>query len=153
MSAENPPTYNFNGIDFNPSFYVNETTSTNFFTEDQANALYLRKTINDTATGLETFSTGIKTNTIDSVLATDTTDISTNSTGNIFIGTSASRTNANPIQIGTTASIVRFGLLQILKSLLIILLQRQIFNVLILIQYLLQIVFLFRFTHRTNNNW
>ena len=28
MSAENPPTYNFNGIDFNPSFYINDNTIT-----------------------------------------------------------------------------------------------------------------------------
>ena len=108
MSAENPPTYNFSGIDFNPSFYVDESNSTGI-TQEQANALYLQKTIPDTATALETFSGGIKTNTIDTINTTDVTNISTNSTGNIFIGTSASRTSANPIQIGTTSSLIRFG--------------------------------------------
>ena len=108
MSAENPPTYNFSGIDFNPSFYVDESNSSGI-TQEQANTLYLQKTIPDTATALETFSGGIKTNTIDTINTADVTNISTNSTGNIFIGTSASRTSSNPIQIGTTASLIRFG--------------------------------------------
>lgn len=58
MSAENPPTYNFSGIDFNPSFYVDESNSTGI-TQEQANTLYLQKTIPDTATALETFSAGL----------------------------------------------------------------------------------------------
>ncbi len=52
MSAENPPTYNFDGIDINPGFYVNETNS-KWLTEEQANALYLKKTVIDTATVLD----------------------------------------------------------------------------------------------------
>lgn len=109
MTSELPPDppY-FSGIDFNPSFYVDESNSSGI-TQEQANTLYLQKTIPDTATALETFSGGIKVNTIETVNTADITNISTNSTGNIFIGTSASRTNANPIQIGTTASLIRFG--------------------------------------------
>ncbi len=109
MSAENPPTYNFSGIDFNPSFYVDESNSSGI-TQEQANTLYLQKTIPDTATALETFSGGIKTNTIDNVSSTDTSNILINSTGNINIGTSSSRTSANPIIIGNgNNSIVRIG--------------------------------------------
>lgn len=63
MSAENPPTYNFLGIDFNPSFYVDESNSSGI-TQEQANALYLQKTIPDTATALETFSAGISATTV-----------------------------------------------------------------------------------------
>jgi hypothetical protein len=63
MSAENPPTYNFSGIDFNPSFYVDESNSSGI-TQEQANALYLQKTIPDTATALETFSAGISATTV-----------------------------------------------------------------------------------------
>lgn len=60
MSAYNPPTYYFNGIGFNSSFY----TVTTGLTQSQANALYLKKTTPDTATAIETFNAGIKTNSI-----------------------------------------------------------------------------------------
>jgi len=56
-----PPDIYFNGINFNSSFYVEDTAG---FTESQANALYLRKTITDTATALETFSSGLETTTL-----------------------------------------------------------------------------------------
>jgi len=99
MTSELPPDppY-FSGIDFNPSFYVDESNSSGI-TQEQANTLYLQKTIPDTATALETFPGGIKTNSIDNVLSTDISNILINSTGNINIGTSTSR----------TASLVRFG--------------------------------------------
>ena len=51
-----PPTYYFSGLNFNPAFYETEG-----ITESQANALYLRKTVPDTATALETFDFGIVT--------------------------------------------------------------------------------------------
>ena len=51
-----PPTYYFSGLNFNPAFY-----ETGGITEAQANALYLRKTVPDTATALETFNAGIVT--------------------------------------------------------------------------------------------
>jgi hypothetical protein len=106
MSAENPPTFSFNGIDFNPTYYINSSG----FTQEQANALYLKKTIPDTATAIETFSGGIKTNSIENVLTTDVSNILINSTGNINIGTSTSRTTSNPIIIGnSTNSIIRLG--------------------------------------------
>lgn len=55
----NPPDYYFTGVNFNPAFYTNTG-----FTEAQANALYLKKKVPDTATALETFNAGIKTNSI-----------------------------------------------------------------------------------------
>lgn len=54
-----PPEYYFSNINFNPAFYANEATG---FTQAQANALYLRKTVPDTATALETFNAGINVN-------------------------------------------------------------------------------------------
>ena len=64
--AINPPSIYFNGINFNSVFYVQTPSSGSGFTETQANSLYLRKTIPDTATALETFNDGlIVTNTLD----------------------------------------------------------------------------------------
>jgi hypothetical protein len=48
----NPPEYYFTSIDFNSTFY--ETTNGSL-TQTQANALYLQKTVPDTATAKETF--------------------------------------------------------------------------------------------------
>jgi len=62
MSAYFPPLYSFTGLDFNPTIF--ETTST--FTQDQANTLYLQKTVADTATAVETFNAGIITQNVDS---------------------------------------------------------------------------------------
>lgn len=56
-----PPNIYFNGINFNSEFYAQDTAG---FTESKANALYLRKTITDTATALETFSSGLETTTL-----------------------------------------------------------------------------------------
>jgi len=53
------PEYYFPNINFNPAFYANEATG---FTQAQANALYLRKTVPDTATAVETFNAGINVN-------------------------------------------------------------------------------------------
>jgi len=64
----NPPDYYFDGVNFNPAFYANDTGGG--FTEAQANALYLKKTVADTATAIETFNAGIKTNSITLVSGT-----------------------------------------------------------------------------------
>ena len=61
MSAFYPPSYTFTGINFNSGFFTTPTTG---LTQTQANAIYLRKTTPDTASALETFTAGIKTNTI-----------------------------------------------------------------------------------------
>jgi hypothetical protein len=109
MSAENPPTFSFNGIDFNPTYYVNESTSSGF-TQEQANALYLKKTTPDTATAIETFTGGIKTNTIESVIDTDTLNIQTVSDtatnivniGNATTNNQTLNLNSKTINIGDT---------------------------------------------------
>ena len=109
MTSEQPPTEYFAGIDFNPSFYQ-DTGTTAGISETTANLLYLRKTVADTATAVETFNTGIKTNTIDNVLTTDTSNILIDSIGSINIGTSAARGISYPIIIGNaTGTITRFG--------------------------------------------
>ena len=59
-----PPEYQFNGLIFNPNFWVSPTST---LTQDVANQLYLRKTVTDTASALETFNGGIKTNSITSI--------------------------------------------------------------------------------------
>jgi hypothetical protein len=59
MSAYPPPLYSFTGLDFNPTIF--EVTDT--FTQDEANLLYLQKTVADTATVVETFNAGIITTT------------------------------------------------------------------------------------------
>ena len=107
MTEAKPPEFYFDGIEFNSQYFNNESSE---LTKDEADARYLKKTSPDTATALETFSGGIKTNSIDNVLSTDTSNILINSTGNINIGTSSSRTASNPIIIGNgNSSIVRIG--------------------------------------------
>lgn len=61
MTSSNPPYPNFNGITYNSSFFSTESQA---LTQGQANLLYLRKTIADTATAQEAFSAGIKTDSI-----------------------------------------------------------------------------------------
>jgi hypothetical protein len=110
MSAENPPTYNFPGIEFNPTYFINESISSGF-TEEQANALYLKKKIPDTATALETFNVGIKTNSIEPINATDTVNINTVSSTAINIVNIGNNTtneqtlnlNSKTINIGDTS--------------------------------------------------
>jgi 3-phosphoshikimate 1-carboxyvinyltransferase len=54
MSSSNPPYPYYDGITYNSAFFTAESSSG--LSETQANALYLRKTITDTATALETFN-------------------------------------------------------------------------------------------------
>jgi hypothetical protein len=104
MSAENPPTFSFNGIDFNPTYYVNESTSSGI-TREQANTLYLQKTIPDTATVTETFTGGIKTDVIESVTPVATFTFLNNQTGILHIGTANNRTgNINIANTQTTGT-------------------------------------------------
>ena len=56
MTSELPPTYYFTDINYNSSFYGSDDTAN--LTEALANSLYLRKTVPDTATAVETFSSG-----------------------------------------------------------------------------------------------
>jgi hypothetical protein len=107
MTTAPPPTFYFLGIEFNPSFFEDASST---LTKQECDQRYLIKIEQDTATALETFTGGIKTNSIENVLTTDISNILINSTGNINIGTSASRTTSNPIIIGnSTNSIIRLG--------------------------------------------
>jgi hypothetical protein len=93
MSAYNPPT--IISTIYNPYFFA---ISTSGLTQGQANALYLKKTTADTATALETFSSGILSNSIGSIggtLALGGNDI-------INMGTASGRSAAVSINtVGT----------------------------------------------------
>jgi hypothetical protein len=62
MSAENPPTYNFNGIDFNPGFYTEATTGGSGISQGEADTRYLIKVQPDSTNSIQTFEQGIQTN-------------------------------------------------------------------------------------------
>lgn len=103
MSSSNPPYPNFNGITYNSSFFPTESSA---LTQGQANLLYLRKTVADTATAQETFTTGIATNNLNTTSTASNLVIGSNTnTGTIFINTSATNnTNTDPaIAIGTSS--------------------------------------------------
>ena len=101
MSSYNPPIYYFSGIGFNSAFYTFMTTG---LTQSQANALYLQKTTPDTATAVETFSSGILTTSVDVPTSSSGINIGVGSTsGTINIGTASVRTGG--INIGNGSSV------------------------------------------------
>ena len=61
MTTIPPPSSQFTGIFYNPSFWISSATS---LTQSVANTLYLRKTTTDSASALETFNAGISTQTM-----------------------------------------------------------------------------------------
>ena len=68
MSAFPPPNVYFNGIIYDSAYFTQSSSgSGSGLTKAQANALYLQKTIPDTAAALETFSAGISTNSIKAI--------------------------------------------------------------------------------------
>jgi len=102
MSIINPPLFEFPNINFNSSFFTS-TNSVNL-TQSQANALYLQKTIPDSASAVETFTTGINTNIVQP----------SSSSANLFLYTIASYalnfgTNALSIAIGSLSAIINIG--------------------------------------------
>lgn len=105
MTTSKPPKY-LSSI-FNSFYYAEDVTTG--FTQAEADLRYLKKNITDTATALETFSGGIITNSIESVISTDTINIATGSRdGPINIGTALTATGV--MTIGSlTGSIVKFG--------------------------------------------
>ena len=109
MTSSNPPYPYFNGITYNPSFFISSSSSSGSgLTKAQANALYLQKTVADTATVLETFSGGIATNSLNTTTTSSNLLIgATGNTGTITISTvNTGNTNANPaISIGTDAGV------------------------------------------------
>jgi hypothetical protein len=69
---------------YNPSYF---NTSGTGLTQTQANALYLQKTVSDTATALESFTGGVAVNTIQPTSATGDMSIYPAQTGgNLYIG-------------------------------------------------------------------
>ena len=94
------PTFYFNNIIFNSSFYP--STSTSGITQTQADARYLIKISSDTATSSENFSLGLTSLNVEPTVATGNLTIAgTQTTGNLFIG--GSQTTGN-ISIGYNAS-------------------------------------------------
>ena len=79
MSAFPPPNVYFNGIIYDSDYF---TQSSSGLTLSQANAKYLQKTIPDTASALETFNGGIKTNVIDPTTTGGTIQIGHGATNN-----------------------------------------------------------------------
>ena len=96
MSIQNPPLYS--GITYNSAFFAEDGGG---ITEAQANALYLRKTVTDTATALETFNNGIASASVNS----------TSSSTNMTIGSNLAATQT--LTLGSAGTVtVNNGTLQ-----------------------------------------
>jgi len=104
MGTYQPPTYYFSGIGFNSAFYEVSTTGISL---TQANALYLRKTTQDTATAIETFNAGIKANSIDALTSTGNMVINTG-TGNTTVGATSGVVYIGNNQVGL-GSVINIG--------------------------------------------
>ena len=103
MSSDNPPYPYYPNIPYNPSFFTSDSGTG--LTEAQANTLYLKKTVPDTATAQETFNAGIITPSI-----TSTGTMSITSGAGLTIGpTSGALTigppNNNTMNIGNNSSV------------------------------------------------
>jgi len=100
MSASNPPTYVVSI--YNPSFF---TTTTTGLTQGQANGLYLSKTVADTASGIETFTSGTKSSNYDVVTPSSVMLIGTSQTSSFMaIGCADSRSGNITLASGATQS-------------------------------------------------
>lgn len=107
MTTAPPPEYYFPGIEFNPDFFEDVSST---LTKKDADARYLIKTEQDTATAIETFTGGIKTNSIESVIDTDTLNIQTVSStatnivnvGNATTNNQTLNLNSKTINVGDT---------------------------------------------------
>lgn len=102
MSSSNPPYPYYNGITYNPAFFM---TTNSGLTQAQASLLYLQKTTTDTATAVETFSSGILTSKVDVPTSSSDMNIATGaSSGTINIGTAGARTGNINIGSGAVSS-------------------------------------------------
>ena len=77
----NPPEFQFTGLFYNPEWWT-ATAGGGGLTQDEGDALYLRKTVPDTATALETFSAGLIANTYDLSSAATTKNLFSTQTAN-----------------------------------------------------------------------
>ena len=102
MTSSNPPYPYFNGIEYNSAFF---TSIDSGLTIAQANSKYLQKTIPDTATAIETFSNGIKTDAINPTTTTGTIQIGQTATNsNVEIAAQASRSTVLHLGDGNLSS-------------------------------------------------
>jgi hypothetical protein len=72
MATNTAPSPSFSGINFNPSFFSTSTS----LTVEEADTLYLNKSVADTANVLETFTVGIATNALQATTASVTSLLS-----------------------------------------------------------------------------
>jgi hypothetical protein len=108
MTTSTPPEYYFPGIEFNPDFFEDVSST---LTKKECDARYLIKTEQDTATATETFTGGIKTNSIESVIDTNTLNIQTDSStatnivnvGNATTNNQTLNLNSKTINVGDTS--------------------------------------------------
>ena len=95
MSAFTKPTYYFSGIGFDSSYYGNVVASG--LSQATADGLYLRKTVPDTSSVLESFTAGVATGSLQALSTTGSIDIATTTTNSINIGSATSTLNLNSI--------------------------------------------------------
>jgi len=102
MSSSQPPYPYFNGIEYNSAYF---TSIDSGLTIAQANAKYLKKTVADTATAIETFSSGILTDAINPTTTTGTIQIGQTATNsNVEIAAQASRSTVLHLGDGNLSS-------------------------------------------------
>jgi hypothetical protein len=77
-----PPEFQFNGLIYNPDFWISTTSS---LTQDVANQLYLRKTVTDSASALETFNGGIRADSINVINASGLKTMFSTQTGAVTL--------------------------------------------------------------------
>jgi hypothetical protein len=97
MSSFPPPYPYFNGIIYDQAFF-NQTSSG--LTLELANTKFLKKTTPDTATALETFSGGAKTNNLDPITAGGTLSLGSSGVSNV-VGINTIANRSGQINIGT----------------------------------------------------
>ena len=84
MTTVPPPTEQFTGIYYNPSFWISSATT---LSQSVANTLYLRKTTTDSASALETFNGGIASQNIAATsLTTQANLFTTQTSGTVQLG-------------------------------------------------------------------
>jgi hypothetical protein len=77
-----PPEFQFNGLIYNPEWWISTSVASGALTQAVANTLYLRKTTTDSASALETFNAGIKSSGYDTITAGATQNMFTTQTAN-----------------------------------------------------------------------
>ena len=87
MTTVPPPSEQFTGVYYNPSFWISSSTT---LSQAVANTLYLRKTTTDSASALETFNGGIASQNIAATsLTTQANLFTTQTSGTVQLGNSS----------------------------------------------------------------